>query len=380
MIQSLTIENFRNYDNLKLAPVSGVNVFVGQNGSGKTNLIESILYLSRSSSPRTKRDNNLIKWGSTHTFVEALIKNKEDELTISSVVTNNGGSGQKVFKHNGVICPQEKNTGTLPVTNFTPDDVTLLVDPPVKRRAYMDSVLSNLNRSFPFHLSKYKHSLVQRNYLLKRFKPPSPDELEPWNKKLAEHGLAILEARLELIGYLQSSLGEIYNHFEKSAFKPLSIKYFDSLADNANETPLSEEFYLQQLKSSFSLDLRYKATQLGPHRDDYSIWHGSKNLCLFGSRGEWRSLVLALKVCELNFIERKRNLRPILLLDDVYSELDKSRRQALMEIIKDQQTFITTTESSNVTLPQSSPSEIYEVAGGELKSAHVKTNINKKLA
>lgn len=246
---------------------------------------------------------------------------------------------QKVLKINGLKKPATEFIGQLKAVFFSPDDLSHMSFAPKLRRRYVDVLLSQLSHEYLDHLMRYQEAKRKRNVLLKyvREGESKREELGFWDEQLAKHGLYVRDARRELLSELEPLVQEHYRAISSSD-DSINIHYESEILDIE-----TEESYLTKIKSGYDRDIATGKTNIGPHRDDLRFELGGKDMVDFASRGEWRSLVLALKFAEIELIKQKTGDLPVLLLDDVFSELDESRQKYLFKAIKEAQTFVSTT-------------------------------------
>lgn len=337
MFSDVRLQGFRSYDDASFEFSPSVNIIVGPNGSGKTNLLEALLVLSLGSSYRV-HDTELIKHDSPWLRLEAHILPAADERVVKILAD----PASKTFDINGqkVLRLTEKNV--IPVVLFEPNHLQLLSGSPENRRQYIDDVLDILSPGFRNFRRNYKRTLSQRNTLLKRSHKPSTQELFPWNLRLSELGAAIARARAEYIEGVARELPELYANLS-SAATTVTITY-------ENQFPLAdyENRMFHKLETNLNNDLERGFTSCGPHREDFLVSFDGKQASEVASRGETRTAVLALKIIELQSLEQKTGKTPLLLLDDVFSELDGARRRALTAYLQRYQTFLTTTDADVV--------------------------------
>ncbi len=335
MLTHLDLTNFRSYRNFKLEIEQPLVVIMGPNAVGKTNLLESIYVASTTHSFRAK-DSEIIHFGEDFYRVVASFENIEQEIRF----VTNGDSHRKNALLSGVKKPLSSAVGINPVTIFEPNDMNLLTGPPSVRRKYLDSVLAQIDKKYLSSLSAYRKILKQRNSLLHQSRQKGirslDDQLFIWDLQLVEPATYIIKSRQEFIGMI-AKLMRHYYHEISGKKDDLKISYESTAMSNKSKL-------LHQIRDSQQKDLHAGFTTIGPHRDDFSVIFKGNNITQIASRGELRTIVLALKLAELDFIESKLAKRPILLLDDVFSELDGKRREYLVSSISGQQTIITTTD------------------------------------
>lgn len=355
---SLHVENFRNLEKLELTFTEPVSAFTGANAQGKTNILEAISLLAFGKSLRTSSEKSLICYSSDFFRIEGNAENSEQEKLKTEVAAT---STAKTFKLNGKKISVGKLIGNFPVVNFAPEDLNLLLLSPGLRRRYLDIVLSQVSNEYLRAISAYTKALKNRNALLARISEnlAKEEELEFWDTELAQHGSTVGKYRVEFLKFAEQPLAENFSRIA-SEKRQLTAKL---TGFNGEVTP---EKYLENLSKLREQDLRYTNTNYGPHRQDLIFSLDKELLSENGSRGEIRSSVLALKFTELVFLESKLNEKPVLLLDDVFSELDKTRQKSLVQLVENHQTFITTTKVEH--LEPFKQKQVWEVEGGVVSS------------
>jgi DNA replication and repair protein RecF len=337
MISSIRLQNFRSYSDESFEFEDGVNIIVGPNASGKTNLLEAVLALSRGKSYRAK-DIELIKFNQPWARLDGFFGKQNRSLKLQ----REDDSADKAFDINNKNYKRLSLDNTVPVVFFEPNHLQLITRGPDQRRDFLDDLLERSTPGYKSLLASYKRALAQRNALLKREPHAGKSQLFAWNIRLSEIGSKVAEARSALIGDINKTLSKTYSQIaqHKSAVK---VNY---------ETPFPIGHYasslLLKLEKNTNLDYERGFTAHGPHREDISFYLNNKSLGESASRGETRSLLLALKIFDLGLIEKARDQKPIFLLDDVFSELDGARRSALVGHLKNHQTIITTTDADAV--------------------------------
>jgi DNA replication and repair protein RecF len=334
---SLHAQNFRNFEQLDLVFEPRVNAFVGKNAQGKTNILEAIALLAFGRSFRTNTEKSLRKIGTDFFRVEGQAENSQAErLKIEIAVT----TAAKSLKLNGKKITASELVGNFPIVSFAPEDLNLLLLTPSLRRRYLDILLAQTSRKYLRALNAYNKALKNRNALLTRIieNLAQADELEFWDQELAVHGTLIGQMRTEFLAFAAKPLTE---NFGRIANAP---KQLTTRLVNFHGEEISVEKYLANLTKMRAKDLRFGVTNYGVHRADLVFEIDGELLSENGSRGEIRSSVLALKFVELEFLEKILGEKPVLLLDDVFSELDASRQKSLMQMIRSHQTFLTTTK------------------------------------
>ena len=352
MFTSLRLQHFRSYSDDTFEFEPGVNIIVGPNGSGKTNLLEAVLAISTGSSYRVS-DQELVRFGSGWARLDAALADQKRTLKLE--VENDRIKKSYIFDDK----PYKILTHThiFPVVLFEPNHLQLLHGQPELRRNYLDTLLEQTVSGFAITRKHYRRALSQRNALLKSMKRPSADQLFVWNLRLSELGGAIVKARHELIEELQLELPGLYTEVAGSKDTKVSIRYDSKLPLYRYESVL-----LSTLEKNIDKDIARGFTGVGPHRDDFVVTFMDRPAYEVASRGETRTALLAFKIFELRLLERLKGQKPLLLLDDVFSELDGKRRHALASFLQTHQTFITTTDADLVLDKQMQSSHILPVA------------------
>lgn len=360
-IKSITLKGFRNLKNTELSFDSGINnfAFVGQNGHGKTNLLEAIFVNAISKSFRANKAEQMISFDQNFCSTKVHLKKSEDSKELEFIQMQS--PVKKGLKLNGVQKKAIDYIGHLNVVFFSPDDMNMIHAAPTSRRRYIDLLLSQFDRDYLNISLKYQQILKQRNALLKRIGEGNANhsELNYWDQQLADLGVQIIKKRESLIMDLSHRAASFYHQVSSEQDK-LKIIYRPSVkASNTEE-------YFSQLSAEHKRDVISGYTNLGPHRDDLLFLCNGKNMASYASRGEWRSLILTLKFAEIHLLKEKTEEWPILLLDDVFSELDDYRQKYLFNELKEVQTFITTTHEEFLEVIDDEV-EIYKVDNGQFE-------------
>lgn len=325
IIDSIKLTNFRNHSSYSLKCEDDTTLILGANGSGKTSVLEAIYILTRGKSFRST-DPEILKRGTPFYRIELNYKNGD-----SIAATYDGKT--KFF-----LLPDKKakrlpKKNKYPVILFLPSDLNLISHSPSRRRDYFDRIFSTLSDTYSDSLSKYEKSLKQRNELLKS-DHISRETLFSWNILLSKYGTDLYNSRQLFSSIINQRIGDTYHSIAKNQ-DSINIAYESELQG------ITENSYLTKLESNYDKDLYLGHTTFGPHRDDFKFFFNHKLADGSASRGETRSIILALKFIEANLITEQLNLKPIILLDDVFSELDDSRRDCLVENFKNNQVIIT---------------------------------------
>lgn len=333
IVRQIELHNFRNYKGLSLPLSDQVNIFYGDNAQGKTNILESIYVCSTTKSHKGSKDRDMIKIGEEEAHIRMTLEKKGVPHRIDMHLKKNKTKGVAI---DGIpIRKSSELFGLMNVVFFSPEDLSMIKNGPAERRRFMDLELCQLNKLYLYHLSNYNKILVQRNNLLKQigYQSSLADTLDIWDAQLIEFGSRMIESRESFIKEMNEIVEEV--HATLSGGKErLKIFYEPSTS--------AEEFAIK-LKKSREQDIYRKMTHYGPHRDDISFFIGEENIKLFGSQGQQRTAALSLKLAELELVKRKIGENPVLLLDDVLSELDRKRQHHLLNCMEGIQTMITCT-------------------------------------
>ncbi len=338
MISNLRLQNFRSYQDESFEFGPGVNIIVGPNGSGKTNLLEAIQVLATGWSYRAEVEE-LIRFEADWTRLDADVGG----VNRSVKVELEHGRPKKSYVFDDKPYKILTHAHTLPIVLFEPNHLLLLHGQPENRRLYLDSIIEQLSPGFAQVRKHFRRVLAQRNALLKSPRRPSNDQLFVWNLRLSELGGTIARERFDLIERIAIGLPERYNDIAGTKKNDVSISYKSKLPHGTYESAL-----LKALEHNLEHDIARGFTGYGPHRDDFIVLFDGHPAGGMASRGETRTALLALKIFELQLLEAQRGQKPLLLLDDVFSELDGKRRHALTNHLQSYQTFITTTDADVV--------------------------------
>lgn len=336
-LASIRLQNFRSYSDESFEFEPGVNIVVGPNASGKTNLLEAVLVIARSSSYRAK-DIDLIKFNKPWARVDSFFDNQARLLKLNK----NQNKAEKTFEIDNKPFKRLNLERTLPVVFFEPNHLQFITRGPEQRREYIDDLLERSAVGYKALLASYRRTLAQRNALLKHSPSLAQKQLFAWNIRLSELGSQVAEARSKTIKDINKTISRTYESISQKKSKA-ELKYESHFPVDRYASR-----FLSKLDSSAAMDLERGFTVYGPHREDISFYLNKQIVGQTASRGETRSLVLALKIFELKLIGNVRGQKPIFLLDDVFSELDSARRQALVAHLENYQTIITTTDAEAI--------------------------------
>jgi DNA replication and repair protein RecF len=336
MITDLRLRHFRSYGDDSFELNQGVNIIVGPNASGKTNLLEALLVVCRGNSYRAK-DQELIQFDRPWARLDADLTSGAHR-TIKLVAESAG----KTYEFEGKTYKRLSLNHSLPVVLFEPNHLLLLSGGPDRRREYLDDLLEQTQPGYGILRRQYKRTLAQRNALLKQPRQQSAAQMFPWDVRLSQLAGQIVRARCQLVGTIAEQIGKLYRDLSGSKTK-VTAEYQHRWQPDNYETSL-----LRELEAKLELDHQRGFTAAGPHREDLAVFLNGHPAQEMASRGENRTAVLALKIIELKVVEAARGMTPLLLLDDVFSELDGKRRHALTNYLAPYQTFITTTDADLV--------------------------------
>lgn len=367
LLERLTLDHYRNYTHLEARFTEGVVVLHGANAQGKTNLLEAIYLLATTKSSRTRSDTDLITWGPPDPFsptafarVTAHVERAKGPVELE-IVVQDGGNGprpagvpsaaagqtaRKRFKVNGVPRRAGEVLGQVNAVLFAPTDVDIVAGAPALRRRFLDVILCQVHPAYYRALQGYNKVLLQRNSLLRQVRDrlQPPDTLLYWDEKLVEYGTSIVAQRAEAAAHLAGSATEMHERVSGGRER-LEMGYLSSLPLEGGAAAGIRGTFEAELATQRSRELAAGVSLVGPHRDDLSFSVGGVDVTLFGSRGQQRSVALAIKLAELAYIRREAGEWPILLLDDATSELDAMRSAAVLELAREHpQVFLTTPE------------------------------------
>ncbi|MGD9901483.1 MAG: DNA replication/repair protein RecF [Spirochaetales bacterium] len=338
-ITKIKLINFRNYKNQTVEFKDGTNVLIGDNAQGKTNLIEAIYFSCIGKSARTKKENELINWDSENAKIEIDLLKKEGSKKIEVYLNK---KDKKTIKINGInILKIADLIGTLNCVFFSPDELKLIKETPNERRKFMDIDLSQLSKNYFYYINTYNKVLMNRNKLLKDTKDFNvlKQTISIWDTQLVDYGAKIIIRRIRFLNALKVFAKKMHSELT-SGLENLELEYVGVVAEDEQKI---KDKLKKEYETSLEKDFNLGFTSVGPHRDDIKIIINDKDIRSFGSQGQQRTVALSLKLAELEIFASERGEYPILLLDDVLSELDDDRKQKLLEKTLNIQTIITGT-------------------------------------
>lgn len=346
IIETLKLHDFRNYDDLTLAPHPGVNILFGQNGSGKTNLLEAVHYCALGRSHRTSQDSEVVRVGRGMAAVGVQLRTKSGRMDVAVKLTPGESRHKSVFLDKKRAGRLSELMGHVRCVIFSPEDLMLVKEGPSVRRRYLDMMISQLSPAYFMALQKYQKSLEQRNALLRnaRMKLPCDENLlATFEQAMAEACTVLLPLRREKAAILAEIASNKY-----SAISGKSEEIFAAVYRPCTDKKDIYGAVVEALQACRKMDILRGGAGFGPHREDIELFLNERPMKLYASQGQIRTAALALKLAQVEIFRRTTNDAPILLLDDVMSELDMNRRTRLLAEISGMQTFITCTDETDV--------------------------------
>lgn len=368
-VERLQLAGFRSYNELDVTFPAGPQLVVGPNAAGKTNLLEALGLLGNGRSHRAAADGELISWGADFARLEASVVNGSGPTTLEVVLGRTGEGARKRIRVNGVARRASALAAALPVVLFAPEDMLLVIGSPSLRRAVLDGLVVQLEPASAATLATYGRALTQRNNLLRAVRDGTAarDELRFWDDVICTDGGRIVEWRRAALETLAGPLAAAHREIAPDE-EPLSLRYVTN--SPAAEGEMAEATLRRRLAETSDKELWNGATLVGPHRDDVSFDIGARQMAGVASRGQQRSAILALKLGQLEVLHARAGRPPLLLLDDVFSELDPDRRAHLVRRIGElPQAFVTTTTVDDLDPALVAASSTWQVSPGRLEPA-----------
>ena len=356
LIKKIKLCNYRNYIEEELEFSESTNILYGDNAQGKTNILESIYLCGTTKSHQGSRDKEIIRLGEEEAHIKMYVEKDGLEHKIDMHLKKNKTKGIAI---NGI--PIKKSSELVGFTNmiiFSPEDLNLIKNGPSERRRFIDMELCQLDKIYIDNISRYNKILSQRNHLLKQIKYNNDlkETLSVWDEQLIRYGKEIIKKRQEFIEQLKPIAGEIHSKITGDKEK-LCITY---------DPDVNIDNYEEKFSSMYERDLNYQTTHCGPHRDDIKFSINNMDIRTYGSQGQKRTAALSLKLSEIDIVKNRTNDVPVLMLDDVLSELDRNRQNYLIDCLSDLQTIITCTgleEFVNLRIPVN---QVYKVVNGKV--------------
>lgn len=355
-IESIELKNFRNYQDLQLDFDKGTNIFYGDNAQGKTNILESVYICGTTKSHKGSKDKEVIRFGENDAHIRMMVRKDELSYKIDMHLRKNKAKGVAI---NGLPIKKARELfGIVNLVFFSPEDLNIIKNGPGERRRFMDLELCQLDQIYLTDLAGYNHIVNQRNRLLKDLYMNSSlrETLEIWDLQMLQYGRKIIDKRKEFVKELNEVIKEIHHNLTGGE-EHLEILY---------EPSCESEDFEETLKKNRERDQHMKMTSAGPHRDDLCFKVNGIDIRKYGSQGQQRTAALSLKLSEIYLVKQKIKDTPILLLDDVLSELDSNRQNYLLDSIHDIQTLITCTGLDDFVSHQFHINRVFRVVKGEV--------------
>ena len=355
-IKSLKLKNFRNYDLLSLEFDHATNIFYGDNAQGKTNILEAIYLSGTTKSHRGTKDRDMIQFGHDESHIETVIEKNNVEFKIDMHLKKNSPKGIAINKM--PICKASELFGVIHLVFFSPEDLNIIKNGPAERRRFVDLELAQLDKLYLSDLANYNRIINQRNRLLKDIynREDLISTLEIWDMQLAHYGKKVIERREKFIGEINEIIENVHGKLTDGK-EHLSLSY---------EKSNGEIELMDAILKNRERDIRMKSTSVGPHRDDICFRVGDLDIRKFGSQGQQRTAALSLKLSEIELVKMLIKDTPVLLLDDVLSELDKNRQHSLLDTIKNIQTIITCTGVDDFVNQRFAVNKVFYVNSGHV--------------
>ncbi|EEG73479.1 DNA replication/repair protein RecF [[Clostridium] hylemonae] len=355
-IKSLKLKSFRNYDFLKLEFDNATNIFYGDNAQGKTNILESVYLSGTTKSHRGTKDRDLVQFGKEESHIETVVEKNGITYQIDMHLKKNSPKGIAINKI--PIRKASELFGIINIVFFSPEDLNIIKNGPSERRRFIDLELSQLDKVYLNNLSNYNRIVNQRNHLLKDITQQRNlmETLDVWEIQLIQYGNKIIERRKQFVKEINKIISNIHKKLTGEK-EEINLIYEPSVGNLTFE---------QALAKNRERDMRIKSTSVGPHRDDICFMVGDLDIRRFGSQGQQRTAALSLKLSEIELVKQSIHDTPVLLLDDVLSELDKHRQNYLLDSIHDIQTLITCTGVDEFVNHRFSINKVFHVQDGQV--------------
>ncbi|WP_461240082.1 DNA replication/repair protein RecF [Paucilactobacillus sp. N302-9] len=367
ILKELQLKNFRNYKQLSVDFAPGVNVLIGENAQGKTNLLEAIYVLALTRSHRSANDRELIGWQSSEASVSGRVKKQVDEVPLELQFSKNGKQAKVNHLEQARL---SQYVGQFNVILFAPEDLSLVKGAPTLRRHFMDMEFGQMSSKYLYNSGQYRQILKQRNQYLKQLQTHKAHDrvlLQVLSDQLAAYGAEVMVARAEFLVKLEHWANEVHQVISNQQ-EQLTFRYVNQLKNNEELTVDGVYKELMELYAkNETREIEQGSTQYGPQRDDLHFLVNDKNVQTYGSQGQQRTTALSVKLAEIDLMKEQTGEYPVLLLDDVLSELDDTRQTQLLAAIQDKvQTFLTTTSLSGIARQLINEPAIFNIANGTL--------------
>jgi len=359
IIRSVELQNYRNYEGLQLTLSSGVNILYGDNAQGKTNALESLFFCATGKSHRSSKDKELIRFGEEEAHIKMILEKQEIPHRIDMHLRKTGHKGIAI---DGM--PIRRAVDLLGVAHmifFSPEDLSIVKDAPQERRSFIDMELCQLDRIYTHNLINYNKIILQKNKLLKQIEeePDLRDTLDIWNAQLLQYAIPIIRRRREFIRELEAVMKEVH----------ISLTSGTEMIRAEYEPNRDEEGLKEALERDGIREQKAKTSLFGPHRDDIGFYINDVDVRTYGSQGQQRTTALSLKLSEIEMVKRTVKDTPVLLLDDVLSELDSSRQEKLLQSIAGIQTVMTCTGLDDFVEKNCNIDRVFHIQKGTLIQA-----------
>lgn len=366
-LSELSLKKFRNYIDINISLKNGINILIGKNAQGKTNFLESIYVLSLTHSHRTNNDRDLINWDNNEAYIGGKLVKKTGIIPIELIIGKKGKKGKVNHLEQTKLSTY---VGNINVVLFAPEDLKIVKGSPSIRRQFMNQEFGQISPKYLYNLSQYKSILKQKNNYLKKIKYNKSSDLlylDVLNDQLSAYGAEIVKARKKFLKKLEKWSQDLYGKISQNAEK-LTFDYNNQVSEKTDDSiDIFYEKYKKKFKEYQKKEIDQGTTLIGPHRDDLLFKLNNKNVQSFGSQGQQRSVALAVKLSEIDLMKEVTGEYPILLLDDVLSELDDFRQTHLLKAIQSKvQTFLTTTSLSGIIEKLIDTPKIFKVNSGNI--------------
>lgn len=356
IIESLDLQNYRNYEFLNMSFGDKTNILYGDNAQGKTNVLEAIYVAGTTKSHRSSKDREIIAFDSDEAHIKLMVRKGNVSHRIDMHLKKTKAKGIAI---DGIPIRRAVDLlGIINIVFFSPEDLNIIKSGPAERRRFMDMELCQLDKVYVHNLVNYNKALLQRNKLLKDiyFQPSLEDTLDIWDMQLVSYGSELIRIRREFIKNLNRIIFDIHKNLSGDK-EALELVY---------EPSVREEDFAGILSESRERDIRQKLTNYGPHRDDLSFQVGDMDIRKFGSQGQQRTCALSLKLSEIELVKQITHDNPVLLLDDVLSELDANRQNYLLKSLNEVQTIVTCTGLDEFITNRFHIDQVFKVADGKV--------------
>lgn len=363
VVESLNLEHYRNYQELSIEFIDGTNILYGDNAQGKTNILEALYVCSTTKSHRGSRDKEIIQFGEEESHIKLIVRKKDVPYRVDMHLKKNKTKGIAI---NGLPIKRASELfGIVNVVFFSPEDLSIIKNGPSERRKFIDIELCQLDKFYLHNIVNYNKIINQRNKLLKdisfHFDKSLYDTLDVWDIQLADYGNKIIKRREEFIQQINEIIFDIHSNLSGGR-ESITLRYEPNVE--------AVNIYGELIKSR-DRDMKLKSTSVGPHRDDIGFYIKDIDIRKYGSQGQQRTAALSLKLSEIELVKKIIHDSPILLLDDVMSELDSNRQNQLLNSLKGVQTIVTCTGLDEFIENQVNTNRIYRIINGTANLYHV---------